>query len=93
MAIVEACRGMVIKAPEADIKIDSENLHSWLRPRIGQVNNKGQFNIVNESPGTIRPEVYSAAMDPDKECKDGGQFFMRKRKVPPRKVTRTIIPQ
>jgi len=93
MAIVEACKGMTIKAPEADIKIDPGNLHTWLRPRIGQVNSKGQFDIVDEAASTIRPEVFSEKLDRGKECKNGGQYFVRGRKVPRRRVTRTIVAQ
>jgi len=91
--IVQACRGMSISAPEADIKIDSENLHTHLRPRIGVVNSKGQFDILQESKELVAPEVFSAALDPGKECKDGGQYFIENKKVPVKKGTRTVIPQ
>ncbi len=91
--IVEACKGLTIKAPEADVKIDPENLHTWLRPRIGKVNSDGDFDIVDESSGIVRPEVFSVDLDPGKECKNGGMYYLNGRKIPSRKTTRRIIPQ
>jgi len=93
MAIVEACRGMVIKAPEEEVTIDPDNLHTWLRPRIGMVNKKGLFDIVDENLSLVRPEVFSEEMDKGKECKDGGIEYRNGRKVPPRKVKRKIVAQ
>ena len=93
-AVREASRGLVLKAPEGyDVKIDSENLHAWLRPHIGKVNDRGLFDIVYESPVWVRPEVFNPEMDPHRKCRDGGQFFIKGVKVPGPKVTRRIVPQ
>ncbi|GAA3925597.1 transporter substrate-binding domain-containing protein [Litoribacillus peritrichatus] len=92
-AIVAACRGLEYQAPEGKVKIDSENLHTHLRPRIGRVNSQGLFDIVDESADLVRPEVFSAKMDPGKECKNGGEYLIKGRKVPAPKVTRKVIPQ
>lgn len=91
--IVQACRGMKIAAPEADIMIDSENLHTHLRPRIGVVNAQGQFDILEENSGLVQPEVFSEALDPGKSCKEGGQYFIRNKKVPVKRGNRKIVPQ
>ena len=92
-AIVEAARGLVVNAPEADIRIDPDNLHAWLRPRIGRVNGDGQFDIVDESPDLVRPRVFSQFLDPGKECKGGGDTFINGKMRPRRKSQRVIVPQ
>ncbi len=92
-AIVEAARGLEIKSPEADIKIDPENLHAWMIPRIGQVNGDGFFDIVKEAPELVRPMVFSPELSRGKECRDGGLTYRNNKMTPRRKSTRVIVPQ
>ena len=93
-AIREAVRGMEIRDPSGDlVKIDPRNLHTWLRPRIGQANAKGGFDIVYESPDLVRPEVFSPAMDPNRSCTKGGQFYIRGHLVRHPRSARKIVTQ
>ncbi|HLJ64674.1 MAG TPA: transporter substrate-binding domain-containing protein [Stellaceae bacterium] len=59
-AIREGAKGQEFDAPEGHVKIEAENLHTWLTPRIGQVQSDGQFKIVDEYKAPIRPLPYSA---------------------------------
>lgn len=91
-AIVEAAKGLTVKAPEADIRIDPNNMHAWLIPRIGKVNSDGQFDIVDEAPSLIRPVVFSQYLDRGKECKNG-ETYIKGKKIPRPKSVRVIVPQ
>lgn len=46
------------QAPQGEIRLDPENSHLYLWPRIGQVQANGQFRIVAESPTAIKPDPY-----------------------------------
>jgi urea transport system substrate-binding protein len=59
-AIREAAKGQEFDAPEGHVKIEPENLHTWLTPRIGQAQADGQFKIIDEYKAPIRPLPYSA---------------------------------
>lgn len=60
VAIREAAKGQEFDAPEGRVRIEPENLHTWLTPRIGQVQSDGQFKIVDEYKAPIKPLPYSA---------------------------------
>lgn len=51
----QALSGITFDAPQGKIKVDEQNHHLWLYSRIGRVNEKGQFDIVYESPHPIAP--------------------------------------
>ncbi len=93
-AIREASRGLIFKTSTGDkVKIDPDNLHTWLYPRIGKVNEQGEFKVIYESPTWVRPEVFNSEIDPNKVCKDGGRFFIKGKRVPGPKVSRKIVAQ
>ena len=46
------------KAPEGLVYIDGNSQHTWKPVRIGQINNKGQFDIVWDSDRPVRPVPY-----------------------------------
>lgn len=48
MAIREATRGQEFDAPGGTVKIDADNMHTYLRPRIAQWGDDGQGKIVDE---------------------------------------------
>jgi branched-chain amino acid transport system substrate-binding protein len=54
----EAVRGLTFDAPQGKITVDEENLHCWMRPRIGRSRADGTFDIVEESPVAVRPDPY-----------------------------------
>jgi urea transport system substrate-binding protein len=60
VAIREGAKGQEFDAPEGHVKIEPENLHTWLTPRIGQAQADGQFKIINEYKAPVRPLPYSA---------------------------------
>ncbi|MDD3444410.1 MAG: transporter substrate-binding domain-containing protein [Zavarzinia sp.] len=59
-AIRDAVAGSEFDAPNGHVKIDPENLHTWLTPRIAQWQADGQGKIVDQLPEPIRPLPYSA---------------------------------
>lgn len=38
--------------------VDSENNHCYLTPRIGVCRSDGQFDVVWEAPGPVKPDPY-----------------------------------
>ena len=50
--------GSEYDAPQGMIKIDEQNHHTYLRPRIGRANAAGQFDILSESETWVRPDPY-----------------------------------
>jgi len=58
--IREGVRGQTYDAPGGKVKIDADNLHCWLTPRVGQWQADGQSKIVDAQPEPIKPLSYSA---------------------------------
>ncbi|MFK7882125.1 transporter substrate-binding domain-containing protein [Roseobacter sp.] len=54
----EAVQDARFKAPQGEVTIDRDNLHCWMRPRIGRSRTDGAFDVVYESPFPIRPDPY-----------------------------------
>ncbi len=48
-------RSQTMLAPEGVIAIDRQTNHTWLPVRIGQIRPDGQFEIVWDSQGSVRP--------------------------------------
>jgi urea transport system substrate-binding protein len=93
-AIREASRGLIFNSGSGDkVKIDPDNLHTWLYPRIGRVNDQGEFDVVYKSPTWVRPQVFNKEIDPNRTCENGGEFYIKGKKVPGPRVTREIVPQ
>ncbi|MBU3846511.1 MAG: urea ABC transporter substrate-binding protein [Candidatus Acinetobacter avistercoris] len=56
--VAKASPGIELKtAPEGYVKIDI-NHHLWSKSRIGQVQSNGQFKVVYESKGLIKPNPF-----------------------------------
>lgn len=53
-------RGQEFDAPGGHVKIEPENLHTWLTPRIAQWQPDGQGKIVSAYPAPIMPLPYAA---------------------------------
>lgn len=45
-------------APQGPVRVDPENRHCCLRPRIGRSTAAGDFEILSESPAPVRPDPY-----------------------------------
>ena len=59
-AIREGVRGQVFDAPNGTVTIHSENLHTYLTPRIAQWGSDGQGTIIDEYDSPIVPLPYVA---------------------------------
>jgi branched-chain amino acid transport system substrate-binding protein len=56
--LLPAMLGIEFEAPQGLVKIDAENHHTYLTPRIGRVRRDGQFEILHEAAHAIRPDPY-----------------------------------
>ncbi|MBW7940398.1 MAG: transporter substrate-binding protein, partial [Candidatus Omnitrophica bacterium] len=59
--IREYSRDLVIpddESPEGEVRLDPDNLNSWLRPRIGRFNSKGQIDLQFDRGEKIPPEPF-----------------------------------
>jgi branched-chain amino acid transport system substrate-binding protein len=45
-------------APQGKIRIDKDNHHTYLWPKIGRVNQFGQFDIIEQAPEWVKPDPY-----------------------------------
>ncbi len=57
-AVKAALAGCGIDAPQGHVRIDPENWHAWLTPRIGLSNARGEFDVVFEATETVAPDPY-----------------------------------
>ena len=64
-AIREAVKGQELTAPNGQVKVDAENLHTYLTPRIAQWDANGQGVIVDEYQAPVRPLPYVAYGESD----------------------------
>jgi len=56
--LVEAACNVEFDAPEGPITVDAENNHCALTPRIGVCRQDGQFEVLWESSGPVKPDPY-----------------------------------
>ena len=59
-AIREGIKGQEMDAPNGHVKIEPENLHTYLTPRIAEWSDTGQGKIIDEYPEPIIPLPYVA---------------------------------
>ncbi len=50
--------GSEFAAPQGTVRIDEDNHHTYLTPRIGRVDDSGGFEIIEESVQWVRPDPY-----------------------------------
>lgn len=60
VALRKAAWNQEFKAPEGLVKIDAENSHTYLWPKIGQAQANGQFKIIEQSSTWVQPLPYWA---------------------------------
>ena len=58
--IREAVKGQELIAPQGRIRIEPENLHSYLWPKIAMAKSDGQFEVLESFPEWIAPNPYAA---------------------------------
>lgn len=56
--LVDAVHKVKFASPEGPIAIDAENNHCALTPRIGICRSDGQFDVVWEGSGPVKPDPY-----------------------------------
>jgi len=56
--LVPGLRGREFAAPQGLIRIDPDNNHTWVYPRIGRSMADGNFEIIRESKRPVRPDPY-----------------------------------
>ncbi|MEX0430224.1 transporter substrate-binding domain-containing protein [Spiribacter insolitus] len=54
----EAVTKLEFRAPQGQLRVDSDNLHCEMRPRIGRSNVNGRFDIIQEAHTPVRPDPY-----------------------------------
>jgi ABC-type branched-subunit amino acid transport system substrate-binding protein len=54
----KAISAVDFEAPQGPVRIDGENRHCFLWPRIGRSRADGVFDIVWEAPAAVRPDPY-----------------------------------
>jgi urea transport system substrate-binding protein len=59
-ALRKAAWDQEFKAPEGLVKIDAENSHTYLWPKIGEAQANGQFKIIEQSAEWVEPLPYWA---------------------------------
>lgn len=56
--IRNAARGETFKAPQGLVKVDPENDHTYLWPKIGEWQTSGQAKIIEETKAWVKPRPY-----------------------------------
>jgi len=68
--IREAVKGQELIAPQGKIRLEKENLHTWLWPKIAVAKSDGQFEVLQDSKEWQKPVPYAAY--PDQTCSEAG---------------------
>lgn len=58
--IREAVKGEEMIAPQGRVRIERENLHTWLWPKIAMCKSDGQFEVLKDSADWVAPDPYAA---------------------------------
>ena len=61
--LLSAIHGAKFDAPQGCIKIDPDNNHVYLTPRIARSTKKGSFDVVWQAPEPVKPDPYLVAYD------------------------------
>jgi len=56
-----AVLGSEFEAPQGRIRIDPDNNHTYLWPRVGRVNEEGNFDIIGQTISSVKPDPYLVA--------------------------------
>jgi branched-chain amino acid transport system substrate-binding protein len=63
--MLEALAGVQYDAPQGPVRIDPDNNHAFLWPRVGKVNAEGQFDVVYETRTPVKPDPYMVTFGDD----------------------------
>jgi branched-chain amino acid transport system substrate-binding protein len=56
--LVQAAMQVSVEAPAGTLRLDAENQHAWLRPRIARVGEAGVFELLWQAHAPIKPDPY-----------------------------------
>ena len=56
--LIKAIAASEYEAPQGTIRVDAQNHHTFLWPHVGRVNASGQFDILEGSDHSVRPDPY-----------------------------------
>jgi urea transport system substrate-binding protein len=68
--IREAVKGEEMIAPQGRVRLERENLHTWLWPKIAVAKSDGQFEVLKDSQEWLKPVPYAAY--PGQVCQESG---------------------
>lgn len=68
--IRDAVKGVEMTAPQGQVKLEKENLHTWLWPKIAVAKSSGQFEVLHSSKKWLSPVPYAAY--PKQTCAEAG---------------------
>ncbi len=60
-AVRDVCGGISLssdESPEGSVRIDPQNFNSWLVPKIGRFNGRGQVDILYQSAAAVPPQPF-----------------------------------
>lgn len=78
--IRSAILGASFNAPQGVITIDKDNHHTYLWPKIGRINQQGQFDIIHSANQAVKPDPYMV------HCQDRIQKISIKHSYPQHNV-------
>ena len=61
--LLSTIQGAQFDAPQGKIKIDPDNNHVYVTPRIGRSTRNGTFEVVWQAPEPVKPDPYLVAYD------------------------------
>ena len=79
--IKQSLPGFEFPAPQGPVRVDQENNHTYLWPRIGRVGSDGQFTIEEESSVPVKPDPYMITPEDEnwgsQSARNGGTGHVR----------------
>lgn len=57
-AVRSALPQVALEAPQGQVRIDRDNRHAYLTPRIGVSNDRFGFDVIYEAPAPVKPDPY-----------------------------------
>lgn len=66
-AVRAAIAGVEFIAPQGPVRIDPENRHCYLHPRIGRSTESAGFEVIVEAPKPVRPDPYLIWHSPERD--------------------------
>lgn len=66
----EAAKDLEMTAPQGKVRIERENLHTYLWPKIAVAKTDGQFEVLKDSTEWLKPSPYAAY--PNQVCGENG---------------------